>query len=220
MLAGVGAGLTFRLLAWNRRVVLASALVAPAVLVGALFTVPSLQQRAFAQLRFTANWHRGHVFTKGHSFKSMDQRFYADRFSDLDSMTGAEAVRYVSRASWAFATMPLPWQIETRSELVLVPEQLLLLGVFVLLPIGIAAAAVRDPLTTSVWCGYSLVSGATIALTSGNVGTLVRHRSLVIPYLVWFSALGAVYVFERVLHRAPEPPPATTPHFIVGTSRA
>jgi hypothetical protein len=220
VLVGVGVGLTLRLLAWNRRIALVSALVVPAVLAAALFTVPSLQQRAFAQLRFTANWHRGHVFTRGHSYKSMDERFYDDRFSQLDSMTGAEAVRYVGRSAWAFATMPLPWQIETRSELALVPEQLLLLCMFALLPVGIAAAAFRDPLATCVCCGYSLVSAGTIALTSGNVGTLVRHRALVIPYLVWFSALGAVYLLERLCHRVAERSTEPPPPLLLGTSRA
>ena len=30
-----------------------------------------------------------------------------------------------------------------------------------------------------------------VALTSGNIGTLIRHRSLALLYLIWLSALGA-----------------------------
>ena len=29
-------------------------------------------------------------------------------------------------------------------------------------------------------------------MTSGNIGTLIRHRGLALPYLVWLAALGAV----------------------------
>ena len=32
---------------------------------------------------------------------------------------------------------------------------------------------------------------AAVALNGGNVGTLVRHRGLALPYLVWLSAVGA-----------------------------
>jgi hypothetical protein len=35
------------------------------------------------------------------------------------------------------------------------------------------------------------VGGHTVAMTSGNIGTLVRHRGLALPYLVWLSAVGA-----------------------------
>ena len=31
-----------------------------------------------------------------------------------------------------------------------------------------------------------------MALTSGNVGTLVRHRGLALPYIVWLSAVGII----------------------------
>jgi len=30
-----------------------------------------------------------------------------------------------------------------------------------------------------------------VAVTSGNVGTLIRHRGLAVPYLLWLSVLGA-----------------------------
>jgi hypothetical protein len=217
--AGVAAGLVFRLAAWNRRVALVSVLIAPAAL-AAMLTLPAVQERVFAQVRFTGTWHRGHVNTPGHSFKLLDERFYHDTNSALETMTGVEAGRYVVRAGWAFATMPLPWQIASRSELALLPEQLLWLAMLLLLPVGIAAGALRDPMATSILCGYSAVSAATIALTSGNVGTLVRHRSLVIPYIVWFSALGAVYVVQRVFRWQQAPPATSATHFTFTTSRA
>ena len=36
------------------------------------------------------------------------------------------------------------------------------------------------------------MSAAIIALNSGNIGTLVRHRALLAPFLAWISALGLV----------------------------
>jgi hypothetical protein len=30
-----------------------------------------------------------------------------------------------------------------------------------------------------------------VALTSGNIGTLIRHRGLTFPYFTWLAAVGA-----------------------------
>jgi hypothetical protein len=49
----------------------------------------------------------------------------------------------------------------------------------------------RDPIVTSLLIAYALLIAAASAFTDGNVGTLVRHRGLVLPYLVWLSGVGA-----------------------------
>jgi hypothetical protein len=33
-----------------------------------------------------------------------------------------------------------------------------------------------------------------VALTGGNIGTLIRHRGLTFPYFTWLAALGACSV--------------------------
>jgi hypothetical protein len=38
--------------------------------------------------------------------------------------------------------------------------------------------------------GYALPTAIALALTNGNVGTLLRLRGLVVPYLLWISAVG------------------------------
>ena len=40
-----------------------------------------------------------------------------------------------------------------------------------------------------------------VALTSGNIGTLIRHRSLALLYLVWLSALGGHELVRLVVER-------------------
>ena len=49
--------------------------------------------------------------------------------------------------------------------------------------------------------GYTLVAAVTVAMVSGNVGTLVRHRGLAIPFMVWLSAVGACELIARARHR-------------------
>ena len=47
-------------------------------------------------------------------------------------------------------------------------------------------------------------TAAVLALTTGNVGTLLRLRGLVTPYLIWLSALGLCALLESWLRsRAP-----------------
>jgi hypothetical protein len=43
---------------------------------------------------------------------------------------------------------------------------------------------------------------AVIAMNSGNVGTMVRHRDTVVPFVVWLSALGAVDGAARWMREA------------------
>jgi hypothetical protein len=38
--------------------------------------------------------------------------------------------------------------------------------------------------------GYALPTAIALALTNGNIGTLLRLRGLVVPYFLWISAVG------------------------------
>jgi hypothetical protein len=44
-----------------------------------------------------------------------------------------------------------------------------------------------------------LTMAGALALTNGNVGTLVRLRGLVTPFLAWLSALGGAVVLQHLL---------------------
>jgi hypothetical protein len=51
---------------------------------------------------------------------------------------------------------------------------------------------------TSTLLAHAAAVAMMVALTSGNVGTLIRHRGLVLPYLVWLSVLGLVVVIHHI----------------------
>jgi hypothetical protein len=57
--------------------------------------------------------------------------------------------------------------------------------------IGVLFGFRRDPIVTGLLIAHALLLAAASAFTDGNVGTLVRHRGLVLPYLVWLSGVGA-----------------------------
>jgi hypothetical protein len=57
--------------------------------------------------------------------------------------------------------------------------------------VGLLFAFRRDPMVAGLLVVYALLIGVIAAFTDGNFGTLVRHRDLALPYLVWLSGVGA-----------------------------
>lgn len=202
----VGGGTAFGLLIYAgtrtpRRAAIALLVAIAAAL--AIVAMPATRARVLTGLNAAAGVHYGHVFTVGHAYKLMDEGFYV-RWSPEPTMTLPEAARFVVRGVGSFVAVPLPWQIATRSELAFMPEQLLWYLLVLAAPFGVVAGFRADPLLTCVLLGYLLPTALVVALTNGNVGTLIRFRGLVTPSLVWLSALGLCVIATRALtcHRA------------------
>ena len=166
-----------------------------------------VQARIMSQLQRFAVMHVGHVNTIGNFYKLLDQRFYSDlsvkQLEDgsllgtqtkqpLGDMTPVEALRFSGRALGYFVVAPLPWQVQSRTEMVFLAQQVVWYLMVVLAAIGVVAGLRRDPLVTCLLCGVTVAGAVAIALNSGNIGTMVRHRDTVVPFVVWLSALGAV----------------------------
>jgi hypothetical protein len=178
--------------------------VAAVLLVATAASQPAAQQRITSALESTAKTHAGHVFTVGHAYKLLDEGFYVNPVSAAAStltLTDAEAARYAVRAALSFITVPLPWQLASTRELSYLPEQMIWYLMIALLPVGLVAGWRRDPIVTSLLAGYTLPTAAALALTNGNVGTLLRLRGIVIPYLIWLSAVGFCAALQRMAAR-------------------
>ena len=189
-LAGVGLGYALRLVtlrAWARATVAVAAVLAVAWV--ARFGLPA---RVDARLVEFATYSRGHVFTPGHAYKLLDEHFYTDYWGPryLPHMTPGETTRYVVRAAANYVSQPVPWNIASRAELFYMPEQVLWYALVLLFPFGVVLAFKRDALFTLILAGYTVTNTAVFALNSGNIGTLVRHRALAVPYFVWLSAVA------------------------------
>lgn len=190
IVAGVGTaiGVSASFCLERPRVMIAAAALAAAILPVALES-GRVQDRITAAAAAAARRHWDHVNAPGHSYTIFDPAFY--REEPLPArMTSEERLRLVAGGLAAYALVPLPWQMQSRAELAYLPEQVIWYALVILLPIGVAAGLQRDSFLTSILLGHLVVSVALVALTSGNVGTLVRHRALAMPYIVWFSGLG------------------------------
>jgi len=200
-------GLTAGLAIWaviRSRLIAAVGAMAVILAVAALSIFPAVQSRVIRALESTAKTHTGHVFTVGHAYKLLDSGYYFNPQTPAAStltLNAGQSARYVLRAAISFAVVPAPWQLASVRELAFLPEQILWYVMLALLPIGAVTGWRRDPLVTCLLLGFALPTAAVLALTNGNVGTLLRLRGLVTPYLVWVSAAGLCASLAMVARR-------------------
>jgi hypothetical protein len=167
---------------------------------------PEVQVAVATQLRRGAATHMGNVRTEGNSYKLLDQRIYSDRDFTISTMTTQEALRFSVRAVVSLVAVPLPWQVVSRAELVFLGQQVIWWLLVILAGVGCVAGVKRDSLVTCLLAGIAVVGGVTIALNSGNIGTMVRFRDTIVPFVVWLSARGAISLVSGIgSRRAPEP---------------
>jgi 4-amino-4-deoxy-L-arabinose transferase-like glycosyltransferase len=171
---------------------IAALLIAPFVLMRG-----GVEDRVVTAVRQVAMVHWGHVNTPGYVYPILDGGFYL-RKAAIVEMTFREGVQYVIGSFITYVTVPLPWKIQSRAALLYLPEQLVWYLMVLLVPLGLFSGARRDPLLTALLAVYAAAAVVLVALTSGNIGTLVRHRGLAVPYLLWFSVLGTCEVLARL----------------------
>ena len=187
---GIALGLAIGYVAARPRVMLSVVVVAP-LLLGALFSRPGVQLKAYAAIQRAARQHWGAVVvSQGHGYRLLDDRFYAE-LNEASSMKFGETFRFLSRGIVAYLTVPRPWDAQSSASVAYIPEQVIWYVVAALAALGVLFGFRRDPIVTGLLIAHALLLAAASAFTDGNVGTLVRHRGLVLPYLVWLSGVGA-----------------------------
>ena len=191
--AGVAGGL-FGVVVTRRLWVAALAFALLPFLAYGLIQSEQVSSRLQPQLQDAAMQHIGHVKTAGNAYKLLDERFYVDsaREVPLATWTPAEQLRYVVRATFSLVAVPLPWQVRSATEMLFLPQQIVWYFIVLMAGIGSIAGLRRDPLVTLLLVSTVLVSSMAVALNSGNIGTMVRHRDTVMPFIVWLSAVGVV----------------------------
>lgn len=190
--AGIMAAAIIRLLGGSR-LRLAGAAALGLVAIVAVLWQPSLRTRALDSIAGAARMHAGHVFTVGHSYKLLDDNFYKrpQEPSGWDlKLTTDQAARFLARSVASIIVTPWPWQMRSTSELAFMPELMLWYVLVVAFPLGMIIGWRLDPDAVSLLTGTMVVTAAVLAVTTGNVGTLLRLRGLLVPSMIWISALG------------------------------
>jgi hypothetical protein len=181
----------------GRRVLIA--LVAAPLAVALLASSAAVQDRVLANLRIGAFQHAGHVLTPGYTYRLVDSNYYPNRVQLLYHLPPTDAGRYALKAVWSYFAEPLPWKTESRALVAYMPEQFVWYLMVLLLPIGVVAGLRRDIVLTAMLVMHAAGAIVLVSLISGNIGTLIRHRSLAVVYLVWLAALGAHECVRRFI---------------------
>lgn len=203
MAAGLAAGLAGRFV--TRRVWrVSAAVVAVSVLALPVLNHPRVQDVALRLLRPAATIHMGHVFTRGHSYKLLDENFYVTR--NTNALGWDEGVRFARRAVVSVLLFPRPWDSQSRAELAYLPEQMLWYVILLTAAGGFIVGMRRDALVTLLFAGYATVALMVVALNTGNIGTLVRHRAFALPFLITLSAVGVTALVARLYQGAASAP--------------
>lgn len=164
-----------------------------------LVAIPIALTRGWVRDAVVVGAHRGvqahwdHVRAPGSAYRLLDDSVY-DAPIAIPTLDVGDAARYATRAVVSYVVVPLPWQTHSTVAIAFAPEQIVWLGLVALAFVGLPAGLGRDPSTTLVLAGSAVVLALGIAFTSGNIGTLVRHRSLALLPLAWVAGLGATTV--------------------------
>ena len=200
-LAGIAGGLFLGYALPRPKALLAAVVLLPAIAIG-LLRVPPIQERALSAVRGWAIYHCRSRRLAGLLVPHPRPPLLHRQPAHLSACRRDEAVAYVLRSYVSYVTEPVPWRIESRATLAYVPEQMFWYVLLALVPIGIAAGARRDAMLTMLLVAHAFGAATVVAMTSGNIGTLIRHRGLVMPYLVWLAGLG-LYELVRIAVTAP-----------------
>ena len=153
-----------------------------------------VQQKITDQLYNAAVYHVGYVRTVGWNYKLLDAEFYIRPASllgvDPQRFTIEATARYVIRGTASFFLVPLPWQVQSPVALAYLAEQLAWNLLIVLAVVGVVAGLRLDATLTLVLVSVIAVAAVLIGMTSGNIGTLIRHRSIAVVLVPWLSSLG------------------------------
>jgi 4-amino-4-deoxy-L-arabinose transferase-like glycosyltransferase len=180
----------------------AVAILLAVIIVPLAMSRPAIRERMMTTVKEAAMNHQGHVFTSGLHYKLLEPQFYFERRAGvMEGMTAAQATRFVGRALVEAVFVPLPWQPQTVLTRAYLPEHVLWLTLAALVPIGVWIGWRQHPTATIVLTSIVGLMWAAIAVRSGNVGTLVRHRGLVMPFVVCLSSVAICYLLARVSAR-------------------
>jgi hypothetical protein len=123
-------------------------------------------------------------------------------------------LEYVPKGLLYMIAAPFPWDTAKPTQRVTIPDMLLWYAALLLAAVALVVYRRRWRLLV-LPVGYLVGIGLLLALVEGNVGSLFRHRAMLIPFTTMFSAAGAVWLWRRYGRR----PTPGAPSGVAGARR-
>lgn len=193
--------------AWLRRALGAATVFALAVTV--ILQADAWDQRARAAIRMVAMRHIHHALQQSdasRSYRLLPDHYYVPPITDagLRALGYGDAVVMAVRGTGQFLVRPWPWDAASAMQRAAMPQMLVWYALVVLAGLGIwrclRASWRATLLPLAVLAGVTL----SLAITSGNVGTTLRHRDLIAPLYFLFAAAAVAGVPRGQPHRFSE----------------
>ena len=146
--------------------------------------------------------HVGHVDTTqnkgGYAYKFLDDKYYPPVGYNVSNITWHEVVKAFLKGWYHFLFEPFVWDMKSIPMLMSFPQMILWYLLIMFAIIGIAFGLRYNWKYTSIIITSIFLLSSVIALTSGNIGTLFRHRDMATPFYLIFSAVGIAHFLEKL----------------------
>lgn len=141
----------------------------------------------FRQVNSMVEFQRGFVSEGGLTYKIYPEGIYN---APGGAITFLDFIHAFIKGWAYFLFVPFPWDIQSFLELISMPVVLLWYSLFLLSIQGVVFAFRRTYSKASIILFYVILITTPLALISGNIGTVFRHRDLVLPLYLIFAAAG------------------------------
>lgn len=137
---------------------------------------------------------QGYFLTGGSVYKIYGEGLYNCPAENIKPIT---LFKYMPKSWVYFLFTPFPWGVHTALQIISYPQIILwyILAFFAIL--GIFSIDKKVRVDAFIILLYAFFITSAFALASGNIGTALRHRDVVLPLFFIFSAAGLTRVFKN-----------------------
>lgn len=170
-------------------------LLIPAILIIATPAFKSKVDKVFSSLvRSSVEYSLGINTTPGINYKIFDDKYYYSNpnLGDLGYIKFGKAIII---ALLHFFLEPFIWNIRSLAQLIAILHMVMWYLLLIFAIIGIISTFREKNTLGSVLFINIFVMSTAIAMVSGNIGTVFRHRDMITPFVLIFSSVGLVKIF-------------------------
>lgn len=158
------------------------------ILVALLFGYKNKVLKYFDLAEIT-NPHIGYINTPGNNYKIFEDEYYS-RTKDIRSISPSELSVAFLKGLLHSLFEPFPWKVRSKGEFIGLFQMLLWFAFFPFVILGFILSIRYKIKESYAALIYILVFCLLLAIGEGNVGTVFRHRDMLMPFFVIFGVAG------------------------------